>query len=231
MLILHQYNMSPFNEKVQRMLNLKGVPFEDKMWRIADRGKIMKINPIGKLPAIEHDGKVICDSTDVVHYIEKTFPDPPLIPADPALRGMVHVLEDWADESLYFYEMRLRFTTPGNQERNIPRMVAHENGFLRWFLPKVIPKGIRKITATQGVGRKSLDQVLTDTDRHVEAVHNLLQGTDWLVGDRLSLADLAVYAMFQCFRDADNAASILERYPRVTGWMTRIEDTTSQRAG
>ena len=231
MLILHQYHLSPFNEKIQRMLNHKGVPFEEKYWRLADRKKVTAFNPSGKLPALEHDGTWVCDSTDMAHYIEQTFPQNPLIPEDPRLAGQVHVLEDWADESLYFYEMLLRFTTPGNQERNIPRMVANENGFLRWFLPKVIPNGIRKITATQGVGRKSLDQVLTDTDRHVEAVHNLLQGTDWLVGDRLSLADLAVYAMFQCFRDADNAASILERYPGVTEWMTRIEDTTSQRAG
>ena len=93
MLILHQYHMSPYNEKLQRMLNLKGVDYETRTWRIADRGKVLKINPIGKLPALEHDGKIVCDSTDAAHYIEATFPEPALIPAEPALRGRVHVLE------------------------------------------------------------------------------------------------------------------------------------------
>jgi glutathione S-transferase len=64
----------------------------------------------------------------------------------------------------------------------------------------------------------------------VQAIDNLLRGADWLVGDRLSLADLAVYAMFQCFRDADNAFTILQRYPAVTAWMDRIEQATDQRA-
>ena len=230
MLILHQYNMSPFNEKVQRMLNLKGVPFEDKMWRIADRGKIMKINPIGKLPAIEHDGKVICDSTDVVHYIEKTFPDPPLIPADPALRGMVHVLEDWADESLYFYEMKLRFNTPGNQERNVNRITEPEAPLPRWLMRKIFPRLIRKTTATQGVGRKSLDQLLVDTERHIAAVADMLDGNDWLLANQLTLADLAVYSMFQCFRDADLSQQLLQKYPSVPAWMERLEERSSKRA-
>jgi glutathione S-transferase len=230
MLTLHQYHLSPFNEKVQRMLNYKGVPFKEQYWRLADRKKVQAFNPTGKLPALEHDGHWICDSTDMAHYIERTFPQHPLIPDDPRLAGMVHVLEDWADESLYFYEMHLRFTTPGNQERNLPRMVEHENAFLRWLLPKVIPNGIRKITANQGIGRKTLEQILVDTERHVQAIDNLLRGADWLVGDRLSLADLAVYAMFQCFRDADNAFTILQRYPAVTAWMDRIEQATDQRA-
>ncbi|NCF21038.1 MAG: hypothetical protein GWP63_22685 [Haliea sp.] len=231
MLTLHQYHLSPFNEKIQRMLNYKGIPFEERYWLLGDRKKVEAFNPTGKLPALEHDGHWVCDSTDMAHYIEQTFPDKPLIPDDPALRGMVHVLEDWADESLYFYEMHLRFTTPGNQERNIPRMVANEKSFLRWFLPKVIPGGIRKITRTQGIGRKSLDQLLVDAERHVCAVDGMLNQGDWLVADQLSLADLAVYAMFQCFRDADNANAILQRYPSVIDWMARIETTTSGNEG
>jgi glutathione S-transferase len=230
MLILHQYHMSPYNEKVQRMLNVKGIPFEEKYWLLADRKKVTAFNPTGKLPALEHDGMIIGDSTDVAHYIEATFPQQPLIPSEPRLRGQVHVLEDWADESLYFYEMHLRFTTPGNCERNIPRMVEHESAFLRWLLPKVIPGGIRKITASQGIGRKSIEQLLLDVERHVQAVDGMLDGSDWLVGDRLTLADLAVYAMFQALRDADMALTLLQSHPAVTSWMARIEETTAQRA-
>ena len=230
MLILHQYHMSPFNEKIRRMLNVKGVPYEDKVWRITDRGKVVKLNPIGKLPALEHDGRVVCDSTDVAHYIESTFPEPPLIPAEPALKGMVHVIEDWADESLYFYEMRLRFNTPGNQERNVNRITEPEPPLPRWLMRKVFPRIIRKATASQGVGRKSLEQLLIDTERHIAAVADMLGEDDWLLADRLTLADLAVYAMFQCFRDADIANEILDSYPTVPAWMARLENSTAKPA-
>ena len=32
MLILHQYHLSPYNEKVRRMLNAKGIPYQEKYW-------------------------------------------------------------------------------------------------------------------------------------------------------------------------------------------------------
>jgi glutathione S-transferase len=230
MLILHQYHLSPFNEKIQRMLNHKGVPFEERYWRIAERGKILKISPTGKLPALEHDDTIVVDSTDMAYYIEQAFPDKPLIPDDPKLRGILHAIEDWADESLYFYEMTLRFTTPGNGERNIPRLIAREGSFVQWLMKRVLPRVLRKTTHTQGIGRKNSEQLIIDTRRHIEAVSNMLGRDDWLLDNRLTLADLAVYAMFQCFRDADISLEILREFPSVTAWMERVEAQTSTRA-
>lgn len=224
MLTLHLYHLSPYNEKVQRMLRLKGVAYEEKYWRLADRKKVRAFNPTGKLPALEHNGRMVCDSTDMAHYIEQAFPGQTLIPTDPAQKALVHIIEDWADESLYFYEMHLRFATPGNRERNLPRMVEHESRFLRWLLPRVIPGGIARITASQGIGRKSIEQLMVDVERHVSAVNSLLAEGEWLVGEEISLADLAVYGMFQALQDADMAAELMQRYPAVLSWMTRIED-------
>ncbi|MDJ0879271.1 MAG: glutathione S-transferase family protein [Halieaceae bacterium] len=230
MLTLHQYNQSPFNQKIQRMLNYKGVPFEEVYWRIADRSKVLKVSPSGKLPALEHDGKLVVDSTDMAYYIEEAFPQNPLIPDDPKLRGVLHAIEDWADESLYFYEMTLRFTTEGNAERNVPKLIENEAPALRWLLKRMIPRLLRKATSSQGIGRKGREQLSKDTRRHIEAVANMLGQDDWLLDNRLTLADLAVYAMFQCFRDADFVAAMLEEYPTVTAWMARIESETSTRA-
>ncbi len=230
MLTLHQYNQSPFNQKIQRMLNYKGVPFEEVYWRIADRSKVLKVSPSGKLPALEHDGKLVVDSTDMAYYIEEAFPQNPLIPDDPKLRGVLHAIEDWADESLYFYEMTLRFTTEGNAERNVPKLIENEAPALRWLLKRMIPRLLRKATSSQGIGRKDREQLSKDTRRHIEAVANMLGQDDWLLDNRLTLADLAVYAMFQCFRDADFVAAMLEEYPTVTAWMARIESETSTRA-
>jgi glutathione S-transferase len=145
---------------------------------------------------------------------------------------MVHVLEDWADESLYFYEMHMRFTTEGNWQRNLPRMFEYEGWFLKSFLCKYFPgairRGIRDITRNQGTGRKSPKQLLIDCERHIKAVDDMLGEDDWLVGNALSLADLAVYGMFQCFRDADMLLDVLQRYPVVVRWMERVEVSTNE---
>lgn len=229
MLILHQYHLSPFNEKLQRMLRFKGVPFEERYWLLAEQKEVKRNNPTGKLPAVEHNGRWICDSTDAARYIEAQFPTPPLIPARPDAKAMVHILEDWADESLYFYEMHMRFTADRKWEVNIPRMFEREGWLLKSVLagrfPGMVRKGIQKITSSQGVGRKSEAQLLTDCRRHIEAVDGLLGDGDWLL-DELTLGDLAVYAMFQAFRDAELLMAILCEYPAVIAWMERVEQAT-----
>ena len=69
MLTLHLYHMSPYNEKVTRMLHVKGVPYRIQWWTLTDRKKVQAFNPTGKLPALEHDGELVCDSTDMAWYI------------------------------------------------------------------------------------------------------------------------------------------------------------------
>ncbi len=229
MLTLHQYAMSPFNEKLQRMLRYKGVPFEERYWLLAERKEVLRHNPTGKLPALEHNGQWVCDSTDAAHYIEAQFPTPALIPADTRQRALVHVLEDWADESLYFYEMHMRFTVDARWRTNIRRMFEREGWLLRSLLagrfPGMVRKGIRKITSNQGVGRKSESQLLIDCRRHIDAVEGLLGQDDWLL-EELTLADLAVYAMLQAFRDAGPLLEMMQSSPAVTRWMNRVEAAT-----
>ncbi len=230
MLTLHMYHMSPFNQKLQRMLRYKGVPFEEHYWLVAQHREVRKHNPTGKLPAVEHNGQWICDSTDAARYLEEQFPTPALIPEAPEKKAMLHVLEDWADESLYFYEMHMRFTVDRNWQTNVQRLLEREGWLLKSVLagrfPGLFRKGIQKITASQGVGRKSQEQLLVDCRRHIEAVDGLLGEGDWLLGE-LTLADLSVYGMLQAFRDAELLLALLQEYPAVTTWMARVEQATT----
>ena len=226
MLTLHQFVISPFSVKLRRLMHYKGIEFSTKDYALADQAAIKKFNPAAKLPSIEHRNQFVNDSTDIAYYLEQQFPDKPVIPADPGQAALVHILEDWADESLYFYEMRMRFGFPSNAEKNLPKMLAWDKGFVKWFLGKVIPGGLKKILANQGVGRKTEQQVLTDAERHIKAVSQLVADREWLVGDHLTLADLAVYSMLECFKDAQEAQAIMDKYPAVGDWYYRLQKAT-----
>lgn len=226
MLILHQFEISPFCDKIRRMLHWKGLEYEVKEYPLISGKKIRAIYPAGKLPCLEHDGKFIGDSTDIAHYLEETFPQKPLLPEDPAQAALAHIMEDWADESLYFCEMYLRFSLPENAGRNLPRMLQNDKPFLRKILPKLIPGGLRKLLANQGIGRKKKEHVLKDIDRHLDAVEKRLQNSDWLIGDAMSLADISVYSMVNCIRDSEQGGDAVRRRPKMTAWLQRIEDAT-----
>jgi glutathione S-transferase len=228
MLVLHQYEISPFCDKVRRVLHWKGVPYTVNEIALADRRRVRALSPAGKLPVIEHEGRAIADSTEIAYYLEQRFPQHPLVPEDPVERARVHVLEDWADESLYFYEMRLRFTLAHNAVRTLPRLLHADAAPARWFLARVMPRGIASITRTQGTGRMPLAQALREVERHVQAIDGLLCGGDWLVAGRLTLADLAVFAEIACIAETDEGAAILARVARVGQWMARVREATDR---
>ncbi len=228
MLVLHQFLISPFCDKIRRIMHWKGLEYEVEEYPLVARKKIRRIYPTAKLPCLEHDGTYIGDSTDIAYYLEETFPEKPLLPSTPRERGLVHVLEDWADESLYFYEMYLRFGLPHNAKRNLPRMLHADRPLVRRILPHLIPRGIRGIFRTQGVGRKSLEHVLRDVRRQLLALKDCLGSGEFLVGDQLSLADIAVYCMVCAMWDSAEGSDIIRELPTLGAWMKRVEDATGE---
>jgi glutathione S-transferase len=229
MITLFQFEISPYCDKIRRILHWKRQPYRVEEIPLSQAfTRVRKLNPRGKLPCLEHDGRVICDSTDIAYYLEEQFPDPPLIPKDPRLRGLCHLLEDWADESLYFYEMRLRFTLPHNARRFIPALTKYDPGWMKTAARYFVPRMMRGVLSRQGLGRKPLDQVLGDVERHVGAIQDWLGGRDWLVGDALSLADLGVFSQLTCIRGADEGARIIERMGPVAEWMERVDRATAR---
>ena len=227
-LTLWQYEISPFCDKVRRILRFKRQAFTTREVSLFQTlSSLPKKNPAGKLPLIEAGGEVVCDSTEIAHWAERTFPDPPLIPRDPAKRAMCHALEDWADESLYFYEMYLRFTLPHNAKRWIPELAHADSGAMKMASSFIVPRVIKKRLAAQGLGAKSFDGVMHDLDRHLEAVEGLLTAGPFLVGDALTVADISVFAQLFCIRGADEGAAAIAKRAAIGAWMERVERATA----
>jgi len=229
MITLYQFEVSPFCDKIRRVLHWKKQPYEVhdvSLWQAVTQ--LRRLNPVGKLPCLEHDGRFLADSSDIALYLDERFPTPPLLPTDPVQRAWCHVLEDWADESLYFYEMRLRFGTKENARRWLPVLAAHDAAPLRVLAKRILPRVFAVRLGQQGIGRKSLASVLADLERHVGAVSSLLENQDFLVGDALTLADISVFAQFVCIRGADEGAAAIEKAPGVVRWMARIDEATAR---
>jgi glutathione S-transferase len=229
MLTLHQFELSPFCDKVRRALRYKGVPFTVVNVPVSTAPlKLRRLNSAGKVPVLENDGRHVADSTDIGLYLEESYPEPPLYPTEPSARALCHVLEDWADESLYFYEMRLRFTFPHNARRWIPALLEHDPAPLRATARVVVPRIVRQQLAKQGVGRKSDAQVLAEVQRHLDAVGDFVADKQWLVGDALTMADLAVFAQLHCIRGTDEGGRMVASRPALAAWMERVHRATAE---
>ena len=226
MITLYQFSTSPFTEKVRRALNYKGLDFEVHEVarpKVAE-GDYQHVSPTGKFPAIQDGDRAVWDSTDIIHHLEEAHGGPSLIPSGARDAALAHAIEEWADESLYFYEMTMRLTWEHNLDAALDEFAQSLPSVPKPQLKTMIVQATTQLTQAQGVGRKPREQVVADVERHFQALDALLDGREWLVGDALSIADLAVIAQVNALCYAEEAKAALGRTSQVSPWINRVSE-------
>lgn len=228
--VLYQYppvgalpSLSPFCWKAQMALRLRGVAF-----RVENVIVPRRVNPRGKVPYLTWNGEGIEDSTAIVRAIDARTDGPPLVPADPARAALAHVLEDWADESLYWYGVYAKFLDPGGWARVGPAIADAVPRPLRAVAPGLARVAMGRALAAQGLTRRAATLVDEEFARHVGAVDALLDGREYLAGDAVSIADLGVAPMLGQLAVGltPRFGAVVARHPRVTAWLSRVRSAT-----
>jgi maleylpyruvate isomerase len=95
-IILHDYWRSGAAYRVRIALNLKGVAYDqipvDLRAGAHCADAYLALNPQGLVPALEAEGEILTQSPAILEWIEQSWPDPALLPADPAGRAEVRAL-------------------------------------------------------------------------------------------------------------------------------------------
>lgn len=90
-MLLHDYFRSSAAYRVRIALNLKGVAYERRDVKLLENQQRspehLALNPQGFVPALEVDGMVLTQSLAIIDWLDSAYPEPRLIPADPAARA------------------------------------------------------------------------------------------------------------------------------------------------
>jgi glutathione S-transferase len=109
MITLYDAPRCPYCARVRIVLAEKGVDYETVEIDLADRpGWLYEKNPLGKVPVLEEDDFVLPESHLINEYLNERYPEPALLPADPADRALVRLFVDRFDINLgdSYYALR-----------------------------------------------------------------------------------------------------------------------------
>ena len=85
-LVLYDAGGTPSPRRVKICLLEKDLPFKIKWLNLAlmdqKAPSYLKLNPMGLVPTLVHDGRAIFESNVINEYVEAKFPNPPLVPSD-----------------------------------------------------------------------------------------------------------------------------------------------------
>jgi len=218
---LHQWEISPFCGKVRKVLRHKGIAFSVRNYNGLLAIQAGKLSPAGKLPVLDFEGQRIQDSSAIVAFVEARVPEPALYPKAPAERALALVLEDWADESLYWFELALRMGDPAVLPKAAELLCTGRPGWERAVVATILKLTYPKKLKAQGIGHLPRERVHELFLGHMAAIDELLAAGPWLAGGTKSIADIAVSAQIdEIVRTSPLAPRVLA-YPRLREWLAR----------
>lgn len=184
MLTLYGINLSTFTRKVRLALLEKGLPHQ---LEVAPMGspKVKALHPLGKIPVLEDQGIAIPDSSVIIAYLERAYPDRPLYPASAAELARALWLEEYADT-------RLREAT------------------LTFFSEHVV----KPVFQGKPADEVALAAAIGPRDEAFDYLEKELPAAGLALGEMLSVADVAIGAQLITYCQGDGAIDA-GRWPKL----------------
>lgn len=222
-IVLHQWEMSPFCNKVRRMLRHKGLAYQTIEYNGLLARKAAGLSPQGTLPVLDIDGQRIVDSGAIGRFLDTHYPDPPLWPADPLPRAQARFWEDWADKSFYAYEIYFRMLVPGPLEQALDLISQGRPRWERAVLKPVFRRRYRQKMHWLGLGRMAPEDITRQMLEHLDNLETILASRSWLAGEELSIADMAVAAQLDELLRTSELAPQARQREATMAWLARMD--------
>lgn len=223
-------DVSYFSGKLETYLRYKEIPFQRKEMNASNGVKEVYANTgLRKVPSVKTtDGLWLKDTTPMIEWFEKAYPEHSIIPSDPVLRFVSKLVEDYADEWCWRTAMYYRWRSNGNA-RFLGSRIGQEV-FSDWPLPANLAGKLfcarQRHTFLKGDG---LTKTSEPAIRHqyfdlLESLSKLLIDQPFLLGNKPTLVDIAFMGPFfrHYYCDPVPAKIMRDNYPAVNEWVARM---------
>lgn len=209
-IILHQYDISPFSEKVRVVLGIKGLD-----WFACDEPVIMPKPELialtggyRKIPVMQIGADIYCDTQIIIRELEKRFPAPSIFVGGD--RGLGWGMGLWTDRSFFMAAVAVIFG-------NAPDAMGEEFKADRTKL-----MGRPFDTEAMKAGAPMMAEQLRANLGWLE--EQLGDGRKFLMGDAPGIADANAYYNLAFIRwIVPAAAKSADEMPKLAAWEQRVK--------
>ncbi len=205
-IILHQYAMSPFSEKVRKIFAVKRLAWrgvEQPMWNPKP-----KLTPLTggyrRIPVMQIGADIYCDTACIVRELEARYPEPSIYAGN---RGAAETIAWWADRQLFTAAAGLVLATVG--QTLPPEFKADRE--------KMVP-GLR----IDALGEQA-PHAKNQFRAFCQALEHQLGGRSYVLGEAFSLADASCFQALWFARMDASAAAIMGTFPALSAWFARVD--------
>ncbi len=208
-ILFHQYDSSPFSEKVRIAFGIKGLT-----WYAVDQPVIMPKPDLTcltggyrRIPVMQIGADVYCDSQIILRELERRFPEPSLLVGDDA--GLSFGLGFWCDRPVFQAAVAVIF---GGLSETVDEAFKKDREALtgRPFDTEALARAAPLMAEQLRAHCAILEQQLSD-------------GRDWLLGARPGLADAQAYYNLWFVRSFYAAgAGPIDSMQKVVEWEQRV---------
>jgi glutathione S-transferase len=223
MIELYDNDMSVCAQKVRLVLAEKNIPHQRHHLnlRAGDqfRPEYRALNPKAVVPTLVHDGQPVIESTVIIAYLEDVFPEPSLTPGSALDRARMWQWMILPDSGLHdacgITSFALAF------RRQLARLQPEMLEAHYAKMPSETRRNTVRAMVELGLDAPGVGAALRNYRDAVEAMAKDLDRSEWLAGERYSLADITMLPYVLRLEHLG-----LERFwsnaPRLASWLERV---------
>lgn len=197
MIILYQFPISHYCEKVRWALEFKGLEYKTiNLIPGLHIRTTKKLAAQSHVPILQHDEHIVQGSAGIITYLDQTFPQALLTPEVEELKNQALEWEQYVDAEIgvhirrCFYHIVLQYP-----DICIPYLTHHGPWYGNLLLRKIYPQLNKRMRI-----RMDINPETEKISRHrlhvaVDKVYEHYKQQDYLVGDCFTRADLAAAAL------------------------------------
>jgi glutathione S-transferase len=194
---LYDFTFSHYSEKARWALDFKGVPYTARHLLPGFHMRTTrKLAPRSSVPILKTDSAVIQGSTEIINFLEQTFPDRSLTPAEPQDANRAIEWEKYLDVEigvtlrLWFY-----YHTLPDRDRALKFLCTDAPWLQRSLFALSFAPLRRKMTELMNINAESASSAERRFALAFDRLDEALERGPFLAGDRFSRADLAACSL------------------------------------